>query len=93
MIITKKFEVLGYAGLCWPSLAVLAFMALDDFFKQKMAFADKIDMFPKIRCQNQLPNEFHQPESLCKGALLGFEREGTKYTLMLQNCVGYNLFP
>ena len=22
-------------------------------------------MFPTIRCQNQLPNEFHQPESLC----------------------------
>ena len=41
VIITKKFEVLGYAGLCWPSLAFLAFMALDDFFKQKMAFADK----------------------------------------------------
>ena len=38
VIITKKFEVLGYAGLCWPSLA---FVALDDFFKQKLAFADK----------------------------------------------------
>ena len=34
-------EVLGYAGLCWPSLAFLAFMALDDFYKQKMAFVDK----------------------------------------------------
>jgi hypothetical protein len=33
MVIT--FEVLGYAGLCWPSLAFLAFMALDDFFQQK----------------------------------------------------------
>jgi hypothetical protein len=41
VIITKKFEVLGYAGLCWPSLAFLAFMALDDFFKPKMAFDDK----------------------------------------------------
>jgi len=41
VIITKNFEVLGYAGLCWPSLAFLAFMALDDFFKQKMAFAEK----------------------------------------------------
>ena len=38
MIITKKFEVLDFAGLCWP---LLAFMALDDFLKQKMAFADK----------------------------------------------------
>ena len=37
----KDFEVLGYAGLCWPSLAFLAFMALDDFLKQKMAFSDK----------------------------------------------------
>jgi len=41
VIITKKFEVLGYAGLCWPSLAFLSFMALDDFSKQKIAFADK----------------------------------------------------
>ena len=38
VIITKKFEFLGFAGLCWPSLA---FMALDDFLKQKKAFADK----------------------------------------------------
>ena len=28
-------------GLCWPLLAFLAFMALDDFLEQKMAFADK----------------------------------------------------
>ena len=41
VIITYKFEVLGYAGLCWPSLAFLAFMALDDFIRQKMAFDDK----------------------------------------------------
>ena len=41
MIITKKFEVLGYAGLCWPSMAFLAFVALDDFLKQKLAFFDK----------------------------------------------------
>ena len=41
VIITKKFEVLGYAGLCWPSMAFLAFVALDDFLKQKLAFFDK----------------------------------------------------
>jgi hypothetical protein len=28
VIITKKFEVLGSAGLCWPSLAFLAFFGL-----------------------------------------------------------------
>ena len=38
VIIKKKFEVLGYAGLCWPSLA---FVAFDDFLKQKLAFVDK----------------------------------------------------
>jgi hypothetical protein len=32
---------LDFAGLCWPSLAFLAFVALDNFFKQKLAFADK----------------------------------------------------
>ena len=42
VIITNKFEVLDFAGLCWPSLAFLAFVALDDFLKQKLAFADKI---------------------------------------------------
>jgi hypothetical protein len=31
----KKFEVLAFAGLCWPSLA------LYDFFKQKLAFFGK----------------------------------------------------
>jgi hypothetical protein len=41
MIITKKFEVLDIAGLCWPSLAFLAFVALDNFFKQKLTFSDK----------------------------------------------------
>ena len=41
VIITNKFEVLDFAGLCWPSLAFLAFVALDNFFKQKLAFADK----------------------------------------------------
>jgi hypothetical protein len=42
VIITNKFEVLDFAGLFWPSLAFLAFVALDDFLKQKLAFADKI---------------------------------------------------
>ena len=28
-------------GLCWPSMAFLAFVALDDFLKQKLAFFDK----------------------------------------------------
>ena len=37
----EKFEVLGYAGLCWHSLAFLAFVAFDDFLKQKLAFVDK----------------------------------------------------
>jgi hypothetical protein len=41
VIITKKFEVLDFTGLCWPSLAFLAFVALDNFLKQKLGFADK----------------------------------------------------
>jgi hypothetical protein len=41
LIITKKFKVFGYAGLSWPSLAFLAFVALDDFLKQKLAFVDE----------------------------------------------------
>ena len=40
VIITKKFEVLDFAGLCWPSLA---FVAFEDFFKsKKQAFLIKI---------------------------------------------------
>jgi hypothetical protein len=38
-MISKTFEVLDFAGLCWPSLA---FVALDEFFKQKLAFLVKI---------------------------------------------------
>ena len=35
----KKFEVLDFAGICWPSLA---FVALYEFLnKQKLASADK----------------------------------------------------
>ena len=44
MIVTKKFEVLNFAGFCWPSLAFMAFVAfvaMDDFLKQKLAFADE----------------------------------------------------
>ena len=36
------FEGLAFDGLFWPSLAFLAFVALDDFLKQKLAFVDKI---------------------------------------------------
>jgi hypothetical protein len=36
------FEVVVFDGLFWPLLAFLAFVALDDFLKQKLAFADKI---------------------------------------------------
>ena len=35
------FDVLDFAGLFWPSLAFEAFVALDEFFKQKLAFVDK----------------------------------------------------
>ena len=38
------FEVLTFDDLFWPSMAFVAFVALvalDDFFKQKLAFADK----------------------------------------------------
>ena len=34
----ENLKFLDFAGLCWPSLA---FLALDNFFKQKMAFAGK----------------------------------------------------
>jgi hypothetical protein len=61
VITTKKFEVLGYAGLCWPSLAFVAFVALDDFFKQKLAFVK----LSTIRCQKQLPNKIGHFETLC----------------------------
>jgi hypothetical protein len=37
-MISNIFEVLDFAGLCWPSLA---FVALDEFFKQKLAFFGK----------------------------------------------------
>ena len=52
VIITYKFEVLGYAGLCWPSLAFLAFVAFDDFLKQKLAFFDKNQA--QLTCFQQL---------------------------------------
>ena len=35
------FEGLAFDGLFWPSLAFVAFVALDEFLKQKLAFADK----------------------------------------------------
>ena len=41
MKITKKFEVLDFASLCWLSLTFLAFVALDKFFEQKLASVDE----------------------------------------------------
>ena len=75
MIIIKKFEVLGYAGLSWPSLAFLAFMALGDFLKQKMAFADKdkaqLTCFQqsnvKTNCQTSFTNLNHCVRELGAG--------------------------
>ena len=40
-MISKTFEVMDFAGLFWPSLAFLAFVALDKFLKQKLAFFGK----------------------------------------------------
>jgi hypothetical protein len=40
-MISKTFEVMDFAGLFWPLLAFLAFVALDKFFKQKLAFFGK----------------------------------------------------
>ena len=37
----KVWPFMAFYGLLWPSLAFLAFVALDEFFKQKLAFADK----------------------------------------------------
>ena len=41
LMISKTFEVLDFAGLCWPSLAFLAFVALDEFFKAKTGLFGK----------------------------------------------------
>ena len=41
MMKSMIFEGLAFDGLFWPSLAFLAFVALDEFLKQKLAFADK----------------------------------------------------
>ena len=40
-LILKFWTLLAFVGLHWPSLAFLAFVALDDFLKQKLAFVDK----------------------------------------------------
>jgi hypothetical protein len=40
-MISKNFEVLDFAVFCWPSLAFLALVALDEFFKQKLVFFGK----------------------------------------------------
>ena len=41
MVFLKVWPFMAFYGLLWPSLAFLAFVALDEFFKQKLAFADK----------------------------------------------------
>ena len=64
-------------GLCWPALAFLAFKLT------------RIDLFPSIRCQNQLPNEIQQSESLCPvnicSAHLRFQKPHTDSCLWLVN--------
>ena len=50
-----NLEVLDFAGLCWPSLAFVVFVA----------FVALIDLFATIRCQNQFPNKIGHFDSLC----------------------------
>mgnify|MGYP007048739356 CR=1 FL=1 len=64
-------------GLCWPLLAFIGLFGLYGlgwFFKAKNGLCwyklSTIDLFPTIRCQNQLPNEFQPSESLCYRAQL-----------------------
>ena len=54
-MISKSFEVLDLADLCWTSLA---FVALDQFLKQKLAFVDL--------CKNLFLNKIQQSNSLCE---------------------------
>ena len=52
--------MLAFVGLHWPFWPLWPWM----IFVSKKWPLPTIDMFPTIRCQNQLPNEFQQPESL-----------------------------
>ena len=63
-MISKSFEVLDFAGLCWPSLAFLAFLALHEFFKQRRAFGDK--NLAKLSCSN---NQMSKPISESKSTI------------------------
>jgi hypothetical protein len=49
---------LDFDGLCWPSLAFLAFVALDNFFKQNLAFADKNQALSTCFQQSDLKTNF-----------------------------------
>ena len=68
-------------GLCWSLLAFIGLFGLYGlgwFFKAKNGLwwykLSTIDLFPTIKCQNQLPNEIGHFETLClesNGNLLG----------------------
>ena len=72
VIITYKFEVLGYAGLCWPSLAFLAFVALDDFLKQKLAFVDKIQAQLTCFQQSDVKTNYQTRSGILKHCVLSY---------------------
>ena len=79
MIITYKFEVLGYAGLCWPSLAFLAFVALDDFLKQKLAFVDKIQAQLTCFQQSDVKTNYQTRSGILKHCVYAISARKMKY--------------
>ena len=97
---SMKSMIFWCSGLWWPFLAFIGLFGLCGlgwFFKAKTGLCwwklSTIDLFPKIRCQNQSPNEIGHFESvwrMSKGAQIqtSFDTSKTKMTMY---CIGFSV--
>ena len=63
--------MLAFVGLHWPSLAFLAFVALDDFLKQKLAFVDKIQAQMTCFQQSDVKTNYQTRSGILKHCVQG----------------------
>ena len=66
--------MLAFVGLHWPSLAFLAFVALDDFLKQKLAFVDKIQAQMTCFQQSDVKTNYQTRSGILKHCVMALRK-------------------
>ena len=81
--------MLAFVGLHWPSLAFLAFVALDDFLKQKLAFVDKIQVQLTCFQQSDVKTNYQTRSGILKHCVLLFTTQWQSMIIFLIFCFDF----